>query len=761
MAGNMIELISTEAGRRSEPCRFEHSPVQIGRHPGNQVVLLAPHVSAYHGELRIVGGRITYRDLSTTNGSYLRRGGETWKVDESRGLEVELAAGDDLFLGDPALGTFVRVQCLETIDPADVPDIAATLKVTVHDRLDVGDAARIQGLTADLDRRVLLAMQDHVGRTVRSLNRAAILDSFAGAVLSFCPGATNVSVFMATDGDEVPAPTLVRARDGGGQALPLSKTLWAAARARREAFTFELGDPEFDSAESLKRSAVSAGMCVPLWVGDRLSGLVQVDGRGELRTPFGQRDLEAVAVFSAQLAVSMENARLHVDLERTVSSLRQAQQATQRVELRDPVTKLGNRRLFKDRLTQAMHQARRQRRKVAVLHLDLDGLEQVSEGSGREAGDLLLRGLAGGLRGCLRAQDTVARIGGTEFAVVVGDADDHAAVGLVARKMLAAIRGSVDTGDGSASVVASIGITLCPDDGDEVARLMRGAQRAELRAKAQGGDTYQFFTEAVNSEALQRRRLERELGTALAAEEFVQYFQPVVRLTDSRIVSLEAVLRWNHPVRGLLPPEEFLPVAEESEFGGALGQWSLRSACEQARRFEQGAFGAIRIVLKVSGRQFRAPDFAQEVEQALSVTGLGPAWLELEIGAQVLADRPAEGRISLRRLKELGVSLCIEGYGTGTLSLAALSRLPVDALKLDRALMPEISAGGAGERAAASLLAAARAMGLRARAVGVETWDQLEFLKAHGCEFAQGPGIGKPLPAAELVDRVVATPLRP
>ena len=743
----VIEVTPLVRDLKAEPQRFEQRTVRLGRHPENDIVFNARHVSARHGEIAVSVDSISYRDLATPNGSFVLRGETLIAVDAERDYLIELEEGDVLYLGDPDFATGLSVRLIPAADH-DLAEVVPLFEVL--SRLDISDESKVQRLSAAFDRSVLLALQQHTTRVARSQHLPTILESFVDAVLEYCPKATHVSVYLKQEDEDEPSLALMRSRRSGETPTPLSTTVWRELRERRDAFSFEASDPAFNAAESLKKSAVRIGMCVPIWTGESLMGLVQVDGRGERRAPFTQRDLEALAVFASQLSVSVQNARLHGELEDTVSRLKRAQSEMQRLAFRDPVTGLSNRLLFQDRLAQAVRLARRHRRKAAVLYVDFDGFKDVNDRLGHDAGDMLLKSVAKRLRDCLREQDTVARVGGDEFAAVLCDIEDQNSARLVARKMLEVLRDPVRLSDTSVHITASVGITLSPDDATDVSRLIRNADLAMYRAKGQGGDTFQFFTEDMNRETARRLSLQGELREALMQGQFVVHYQPMVRLVDSRIAAVEALLRWDHPLQGMTKPNDFLPVADEAGLGLAIGEWCLEAACRQANSFDREELDRARMAVNLSPRQLADPGFARQVSAVLEATGLEPARLEVEVSENALVERPDYMLERLRRLKQVGVSICVEDFGTGRLSLDQLKRLPIDALKIDRAFVQSCTANEADRRVTAGLIALAHKLGVRTVAEGVESWSQLEFLKENECDLAQGYLFSRPRPAHEL-----------
>ena len=425
----------------------------------------------------------------------------------------------------------------------------------------------------------------------------------------------------------------------------------------------------------------------------------------------------------------------------------------------DPLTGLPNRTLFLDRLGQALGRAGRRGKvgtgagKVAVLFTDLDNFKYVNDSLGHRAGDELLVAVAGRLRGCLRPGDTVARLGGDEFVVVledVGGPDDAEAA---AERMARALgEAPFSLGGREVFVTTSTGIVLAGPGGADAEGLLRNADLAMYRAKGGGKDRHAAYEAGMHSGASERLGLEADLRRALGnpSGEFALRYQPVVDLGSGRTVGVEALLRWSHPERGLVPPGEFVPLAEETGLIVPIGRWVLWEACRRARALnERRSVGAgeppLTMFVNLSARQFRLPGLAGEVAGALEETDLEPGWLALEITeSAMMADAP-EAVGTLEGLKALGVGLAVDDFGTGYSSMSYLKRFPVDRVKIDRSFVDGLDERAEDEAIVSGVVGLARALGLRVIAEGVETEGQLARLKEMGCEEAQGFYFSEPL----------------
>jgi diguanylate cyclase (GGDEF)-like protein/PAS domain S-box-containing protein len=422
----------------------------------------------------------------------------------------------------------------------------------------------------------------------------------------------------------------------------------------------------------------------------------------------------------------------------------------------DPLTSLPNRALFTDRLSHALARAARQQSVVAVLFLDLDGFKVVNDSLGHDVGDQLLVAVAERLVGCLRPGDTVARLGGDEFTVLLEDLSDARDAARVAERIIAALRAPFTIGGREVVISASIGIAHGAGEGEQAIDLWRNADIAMYRAKQAGKGRYEVFDRQMGHQALERLALEADLRRAIERREFSLVYQPKVELATGRIVGVEALVRWLHPERGVVPPSAFIPLAEETGLILPLGEWVLAEACRQACAWQRGRPGADALLMSVnlSIRQFQHPALVAEVARILAESGLEPGRLVLEITESVVTDDALATIDTLRRLKELGVQLAIDDFGTGYSSLSYLKSFPVDILKIDKSFI-----GGSEEAGGLAILSAviglARALGLTVVAEGVEKVEQLARLRALEAELGQGYLFSKPL-TADAVGELLA-----
>jgi diguanylate cyclase (GGDEF)-like protein len=435
------------------------------------------------------------------------------------------------------------------------------------------------------------------------------------------------------------------------------------------------------------------------------------------------------------------------------SDISERKAAEDRIEFlahHDPLTGLPNRILLRDRFETALAQAARNRAKVALIFLDIDHFKAVNDSLGHPAGDVLLRQVAARLKGCVRASDTVCRQGGDEFLLLVVPVPDPRAASVVAEKVLQVLREPVELEGHSLAVGASIGISVFPDDGDNFDTLLQKADMAMYEAKAAGRNGYRFFSSEMNANALERLNMQNRLRRALERDEFQLHYQPQVDLDSGRIIGMEALLRWTSPDLGPVSPGKFIPIAEESGLIVQIGAWVLRTACRQNRSWQARGLPEVPVAVNLSALQFARGDLLDTVERALDDSRLPARFLELELTESILLHDADNIMASLRRLKNLGIKLSIDDFGTGYSSLSYLKRLAVDKLKIDQSFVRDIASDPDDAAIVRAIIQMGHSLKLRTIAEGVESADQLAFLRAEGCEEGQGYLFGRPIPAAEM-----------
>ncbi|HUF18677.1 MAG TPA: EAL domain-containing protein, partial [Thermoanaerobaculia bacterium] len=410
----------------------------------------------------------------------------------------------------------------------------------------------------------------------------------------------------------------------------------------------------------------------------------------------------------------------------------------------DPLTGLPNRMLFMDRLEVALAQATRYEQKMAVMFLDIDRFKEINDSLGHTAGDSLLGMVSERVRRCVRQADTVSRFGGDEFAILIQKIEGFEDAAKVAQKVLESVKSPFMVQGREIGISTSIGISIFPEDGKDAESLLRNADTALFRAKDAGRDNYQLYEAGMNARALERLALESRLRKALAGQQLVLFYQPLVDLSTHKVVAFEALLRWNHPDLGLLSPAEFIHQAEVSGLIIPIGAWVIETACRQAKGWQQRAPG-LGVSVNLSARQFQQPDLVRQVAAALESSGLEPRLLELEI-TETNAMHDAENSIrTLFELKELGVRISMDDFGTGYSSLSYLKRFPIDVLKLDQSFVRDITSSPGDGAIATAVIAMAHSLSLEVVAEGVETRGQLAFLRERLCDRIQGFYFSPPL----------------
>ncbi len=416
----------------------------------------------------------------------------------------------------------------------------------------------------------------------------------------------------------------------------------------------------------------------------------------------------------------------------------------------DALTGLPNRMLFQDRLTQALGLARRNGRGLAVLFLDLDQFKLVNDTLGHAAGDRLLQTVAERLRQSVRRSDTVARVGGDEFNLLLPDVARGNQAARMAEKILATVARPVEVDGHRLYITTSIGISLFPADGDDAEALLTSADIAMYRAKELGRNGFQLCTPAMNARSLERLTLENDLRQGIERQEFRLYYQPQVDLATGRTVGIEALLRWEHPARGLVSPDAFIAVAEEARLIVPIGEWALRRACEQAVSWHVVGQPSLRLAVNLSALQFQQRGLPAGIRRILDQTGLDARLLEIEITESAAMQNAALTVEVLAALRGMGVRIAIDDFGTGHAALAYLKQFPVDALKIDRGFVADIETSQEGRAIITAIISLAHGLGIRVIAEGVETEGQLRFLAASGCDEVQGFLLSPPLPPEQL-----------
>jgi diguanylate cyclase (GGDEF)-like protein/PAS domain S-box-containing protein len=481
--------------------------------------------------------------------------------------------------------------------------------------------------------------------------------------------------------------------------------------------------------------------------------------RATAKLPGGTRQMmaireggELIAVELAASEVPLNGGVLYLLTIRDIAACRHTEEAFRSLAYHDPLTGLPNRLLFNDRLAQAIERARRNQQMLAVMILDLDRFKLINDSLGLASGDQVLRAVGERLVTALRRSDTVARLSGDDFLLLLPGVDGAESSAKVAQKILNTFLPPLQVGDQELHLGATLGITLYPHDGDDAETLIRNADSALYRAKEHSRGSYQFYTTDMNATAFERLVLETQLRKALERGELVLHYQPQVRLDDGTVVGVEALVRWFHADLGLISPAEFIPLAEETGLILDLGRWVLSTACAQVRSWQEQGFVDLRLAVNLSGRQFEQDDLVRSIAQVLEEAAFDPADLELELTESSIMRSPEQAISKLRALDRLGIRLSIDDFGTGYSSLGHLKRFPIRTLKIDRSFIQDITTDPNDAAIAHAIIALAESLQLKVIAEGVETQDQLDLLRRYHCDEMQGYLFARALPAGELLE---------
>lgn len=456
------------------------------------------------------------------------------------------------------------------------------------------------------------------------------------------------------------------------------------------------------------------------------------------------------------------------DNGKTVSVNGTVQDITERIEAErrirhlayyDPLTGLGNRQLFKERLEGALDMARRHEDTVGVLFFDLDDFKQVNDSLGHAAGDALLKQVAVRLQHGVRGSDYVARnskdmelarLGGDEFTVLLPDINLPEDVVIVARRVLKEMSQPFTVKGRDVFATASIGIALFPSDGDDANTLLMHADVAMYQSKAEGGNSYQFYSDSMGQRVTEKLKVSSELRGAVKRDELLLHYQPQVDMETGELKGVEALVRWNHPKLGLIAPDDFIPLAEESGIIGEIGEWVLQEACRQCAKWHNDGQEDLRLSVNVSGQQLKHGNLIEVIDRVIADTGIDPGKLELELTESTIMQNVEQTIEQLTELKQRGVVLSLDDFGTGYSSLSYLSRFPLDTLKVDRSFIHNLGVGKLDATLITTIVAMAKILGLKVVAVGVETESQKGFMTELDCDAGQGFLFAKPMPAEEL-----------
>ncbi len=480
------------------------------------------------------------------------------------------------------------------------------------------------------------------------------------------------------------------------------------------------------------------------------------------------RDGRRIPILKTVVPVEFDGEDVLLEAVIDITERKQSEEKIRYLAFYDGLTGLPNRIFYKELLVRAIASAQRRRKPLATLFIDMDFFKRINDSLGHSAGDRLLQDVAKRLVSCVRISDavarpeedvvasTVSRLGGDEFIVLLNELSDANDAALVARRILNDLLSPFMLSGQEVVISASIGISLYPLDGEDPEALMKNADIAMYQVKEQGRNNFQFYSPAMNKGALERITLENDLRKALERQEFLLYYQPKVDILTRRIIGVEALIRWKHVTRGLISPAEFIPLAEETGLIVPIGEWVLHTACAQNKACQAAGFSPIAMSVNLSNRQFRQKDLVDTIIGILKTVDTDPRHLELEITESTIMQDPDKAIAALRELKGLGIAVSIDDFGTGYSSLSYLRWLPLDCLKIDRSFIMNIITNSDDSAITTAVVAMAHSLKLRVVAEGVETEEQLAFLRGLGCDEAQGYLFSRPVPADEFA-RLIST----
>jgi diguanylate cyclase (GGDEF)-like protein/PAS domain S-box-containing protein len=462
-------------------------------------------------------------------------------------------------------------------------------------------------------------------------------------------------------------------------------------------------------------------------------------------------------VFPAEVclsALTLSGRQMLLATVRDITERKVAEERVQFLAYFDALTELPNRILLQDRITKAIAGARRRKEKLAVLFLDLDRFKIINDTLGHSAGDALLQEVAARLKAWARDQDTVARVGGDEFVLLLTGVPMASDAAVAAQRVVDQMASEFSIHGSSLNVTCSVGVSVFPDHGLDAETLVKNADAAMYCAKQRGPNNVHFFTDVLNAQMVERLTLEHDLRLALGRKEFFLVYQPQLEITTGRIVGLEALLRWQHPELGLVPPDKFIRIAESSGLILPIGEWVLRTACSQAEKWQNEGLPHVEVAVNVSAIQFRQDGFRELIQGVLTETGLAPQYLALELTESLLLTNADVVFSVLQELSEMGLKLAIDDFGTGYSSLSYLTQFPVSKLKIDRSFIRDVATNPNDAAITSAIIGMAKSLNLKVIAEGVETEAQIAFLRAHHCDEIQGYYFSKPLSVDDVADRL-------
>jgi diguanylate cyclase (GGDEF)-like protein len=459
------------------------------------------------------------------------------------------------------------------------------------------------------------------------------------------------------------------------------------------------------------------------------------------------------------LAKLAENISFAIDNFDRADEKNRADERIEYLASHDSLTSLPNREMFNGLLRHAIETARRHQRQFAVLFIDLDRFKIINDSLGHDAGDVLLVEIADRLRKALRSSDVVARLGGDEFVVILEETADRDGIERIAGDLLAVLSQPLQLSGHECHTTASIGIAMYPSDGSDVQTLTKNADMAMYLAKEDGKNDFRFFTKEVRNQSIERLTLETALRRALERNQFALHYQPKVDMATGQITGVEALLRWTHPELGVLPPMQFIPLAEETGLIVPIGRWVLKEACAQNMDWQRRGLRPVSMAVNLSPRQFVDEHLLQDIDEALAASGMSPVLLQLEVTESMVMRNVSRAVKVLDAIQSRGIRLAIDDFGTGYSSMSLMKQFPIDTIKIDRSFVRDLPRDSEDQAIAQAIISMGKALGMTVIAEGVETAEQQAFLRDHACDEMQGFLFSKPLPAQQMADLLRSAPL--
>ena len=467
-----------------------------------------------------------------------------------------------------------------------------------------------------------------------------------------------------------------------------------------------------------------------------------------------RKDFSAFPLELKTTRLHIQNKLLFITTARDITDRKDAELRISYMASHDALTTLPNRALLQDRIEQTLVHNQRRKLKAAVLFIDLDNFKIINDTLGHDIGDGLLQAAASRLLEGVRGEDTVARQGGDEFIILLSHISSPEDAGIIAQKLQSTLAEPFLIKGKELHIGASIGIAIYPDDGENMETLMKNSDIAMYHAKESGKGNYQYFSSKLNEQAAEKQELNNDLRHAIERNELFLAYQPVIDMLSGSITGMEVLLRWNHPALGLVSPIKFIPLAEESGLILTIGDWVLKTACEQLQQWLKQGYEVPRLAINLSAKQFRQKSLAEDINNVLKMTGTDPRFIGIEITESMLVQNIEEVVITLLNLSNMGLEISIDDFGTGYSSLSYLKRFPINKLKIDKSFVDDIATHPDDAAIVKAIIAMAHGLSMKVVTEGVETHAQLDFLREHGCEQYQGYIFSKPLPAAEITNKL-------